>query len=86
MTNDQVMGLVRQALQLAGGVITGVGWLTQGQVDEVTQNALQAIGPVMNLLAFYWAWKANSKHSILASVANMLIVRRVRAGLRAIRG
>ena len=71
MTSDQFMGLVRQAIPLIGGIAVAMGWLTTGQVARTTEIVLQIGGPLFVLWGIIWSYVANSKESIVQSVAAM---------------
>jgi len=71
MTKDQLMGLLRQVLPLIAGIAVGKGWLTVDQAGTVTTLILQIIGPLGALGGMIWAAMANSKSSIIQSVAAM---------------
>lgn len=71
MTQDQVMGIVRQILPFIGGLAVGKGWLTTSQAAELTTLILQIAGPIFIVVSSIWAYKANSKSSIITSATNM---------------
>ncbi len=71
MTQDQVMGIVRQVLPFIGGIAVGKGWLTTSQAAELSTLIMQVAGPIFIVGSSIWAFKANSKSSIIASATNM---------------
>lgn len=72
MTQDQVMGIVRQVLQAVGMLATMLGFTAlAGEVQGWTPFILAAVGPVMQLGGLIWNIKANTKSSIIASATNM---------------
>lgn len=72
MTQDQVMGVVRQVLQAVGMLATMLGFTAlAGEVQGWTPFILAAVGPVMQLAGLLWNIKANTKSSIIASATSM---------------
>ncbi len=71
MTQDQVMGILRQVLPFLGGLAVGKGWLTTTQVTDLTTLIFQIAGPVMLIGGSVWAFIANSKKSIVQSASQM---------------
>ena len=68
MTQDQLMGLLRQVLPILGTLATAFGWLTPDKVASLTANILAIAGPLVTLARMVWAWIATSKTSIAASI------------------
>ena len=68
MTQDQLMGLLRQVLPILGTLATAFGWLTPDKVASLTANILAIAGPAVTIIGIVWAWIANSKASIAASI------------------
>lgn len=77
MTQDQFMGLLRQALPFFGGIAVGKGWLTPSEVANFSDLVLQIAGPIMLVGSSIWAFIANSKKSILQSAGQMPEVSKV---------
>lgn len=71
MTQDQVMGIVRWAIPFVGGIAVGKGWLTTAQLTDLTNVALQLVGPLMAGAGVIWSIKANSKSSIIQSASGI---------------
>lgn len=71
MTQDQLMALARQLIPLLGGIAISLGWLTADQVGYWTGVLMQIAGPALTLFGIIWAFVANSKASIVKSVAAM---------------
>lgn len=71
MTQDQIMGLLRQLLPVLGTLATSLGILTADQVGSITATVLTLAGPVMIVGGAIWALFANSKTSIIKSAAAM---------------
>lgn len=71
-TADQVSGWIRQFLPLIGAVLTMFGFthLADGLAANMV-TILQFAGPLSIILSFVWSTIANSKLSILKSVAKM---------------
>jgi len=49
-SQEQVMGFIRHALTLAGGVL-----VTKGVVDET--QVLEAVGAIITLIGFAWSFR-----------------------------
>ena len=77
MTQDQLMGLIRQLLPVVGGIAVALGWFTADQVGKLMQVILQIAGPVSVVLGAIWSLIANGKVSILTSAANMPEVKKI---------
>lgn len=71
MTQDQFMGIVRQVLPIIGGLLTALGWLSPETVAQLSGVVAQGAGAVFVLVGLVWAYKANSKSSIIASATQM---------------
>lgn len=71
MSQDQIMGLLRQILPIIGGIATALGWISPEKVASLTATILSIAGPVIALAGIVWALVANSKSSIAASIGAM---------------
>lgn len=71
MTNDQLMGIVRQIVPILGTLATSFGWLSATQVTGITSIVYQIAGPALLLVGIVWSLIANSKTSILTAAANI---------------
>lgn len=68
MTQDQMMGLLRQILTVAGTLATAFGWMTPDKVAYWTGLILQIAGPLALVAGAVWTIIANSKASIASSI------------------
>lgn len=68
MSNDQLMGLLRQGLQIGGTLAVAFGFLTPDKVASLTATILQIAGPIMMLSGIIWNLIANKQTSIAASI------------------
>lgn len=68
MTQDQIMGLLRQVLQIAGTLATSLGFLAPDVVAHWTAVILQVAGPIAMLVGIVWNLIANKQTSIAASI------------------
>jgi hypothetical protein len=71
---DQLMGLVRQVLPVIGGILVALGWLPETFIAAIKANMesiLAAISALWVAGGAIWAAWANSKTSIVQSVAQM---------------
>lgn len=71
MSQDQLMGLLRQLLPLIGGLFVGLGWISPTFLSHATEIILQVAGPLSIIVGVIWSAIANSKASILTSAAKM---------------
>lgn len=76
MTQDQVMGLLRQLLPAIGALALVLG-VSQTTVSYWTNLILQIAGPISIVVGVIWSLVANSKKSILTSAANMPEVKEI---------
>lgn len=77
LSQEQIMGLLRQILPLIGGMAVAMGWLTTDQVGKYTQFILQIAGPIMVGWGVIWSFFANSKSSLITKVADLDEVKNV---------
>lgn len=77
LSNDQIMGLLRQVLPVIGGIGVTLGWVTTDQVAAGTQFLLQIASPLAIIVGLTWSLIANMKSSILQSAAQMPDVRAI---------
>lgn len=68
MTNDQIMGLVRQGLAILGTLATAFGWITPDKVASITATVLSIAGPLLMVAGLVWNVIANKQTSIAASL------------------
>jgi len=69
MTSDQISGLIRQLVTLFGAIATTLGFTID--LGPALDLVLQIAGPIGVIIAAVWSWVANTKSSIVASVAAM---------------
>lgn len=71
MTQDQLMGLMRQVIPIVGGLLVSIGFLNPETVAKITGLWAQIGGGVIVVVGGIWAFMANSKSSIIASASAM---------------
>lgn len=72
MTQDQVMGLLRQILPIVGTLLAALGFSKIAAGIAGNMDIIIAIaGAVFNVASLVWALIANSKTSIVKSVSAM---------------
>jgi hypothetical protein len=72
MTQDQVMGLLRQFLPIVGTLLVAFKVVPSNDAAQtLTADILAAVGAVMALGSFGWTLIANSKSSIIKSASAM---------------
>lgn len=69
MSQEQILGLVRQILPVLGGVAVSFGWLTTNQVSDVTATLLQIAGPIMIVGSAIWSAINKTKANLVSTVA-----------------
>lgn len=77
MSQEQVLGLVRQILPVLGGIAVALGWLTTNQVASLTATVLQIAGPAMIIGSTVWSLINKTKANLVSTVANMPEVKSV---------
>src|SRR5690242_12007091 len=70
MTQDQIMGLIRQIIPILAGIAIARGYSAK-DVAQWSDTALQIAGPALALGGLVWAAIANSKTSIIRSASAM---------------
>lgn len=68
MTQDQIMGLLRQLLPVLGGIAVALGWISPETVASLTAKILAIAGPLAVLAGVVWSWVANKPTSVAASM------------------
>ena len=71
MTQDQIMSLIRVALQIGGTLATAFGWIAPEKVAVLTSQILSALGPLMIAGGTIWSIISNTKASIIKSASAM---------------
>lgn len=71
MTQDQVMGLLRQLLPVIGTILTAFGWTDAAGWANWTNMIMAAAGPAMILGSAVWTVIANTKAAKIKAVAAM---------------
>lgn len=71
MSNEQIIGLIRQILPVFGGIAVTLGWFTSDQVSAATATILQIAGPVLIVVSSIWSLLSKTKASLVATVAAM---------------
>jgi len=70
MTTDQITGLVRQVLPIAGTLLAALGF-SSATSTAIVDVAMQISGPLIVIVGVIWAAIANTKGSIIQSVGGM---------------
>lgn len=72
MTQDQMMGLLRQVLPILGTILAALGFgkIAVG-IATYTDTIMAIAGSVFNVASIIWALVANSKTSIIKSTSAM---------------
>jgi hypothetical protein len=68
MSQDQIMGLLRQVLPILGGIAIARGWLMPASVASLTNTVLSVVGPVFVIAGVVWSLISNKQTSIAASI------------------
>ena len=68
MTNDQLMGLLRQFMPIIGTMLTVFG-LSSATANNLVNLIMSGAGPAMTLYSLVWSFIVNSRASIIASAA-----------------
>lgn len=55
MNQEQVMGVVRQALLIFGTLATALGWISPEKVASLTATVLSLVGPVFMVASVLWS-------------------------------
>jgi hypothetical protein len=71
MTQDQLMGLIRQLIPVIGGLLVSIGFLSPETVAKLTGLWAQIGGGLVVVIGGIWAYVANSKASIIKSATAM---------------
>lgn len=71
MSNEQLIGLLRQILPVFGGIAVTLGWFTSDQVVAGTSTILQIIGPVMIVGSSIWSLVSKTKANLVSAVSAM---------------
>jgi len=71
MTQEQLTGIIRAVLGVAGTLATVFGILSADQVGVLTSWILEILGPTSVFGAVIWSWISNSKKALVQSVAAM---------------
>lgn len=77
MSTEQIMGLIRQILPVLGGIAVSLGWLTSGQVGDLTATVLQIAGPGLIIISTIWSLLNKTQANLVATVASMPEVKKV---------
>lgn len=78
MTQDQIMGLIRQLLPIVGTLLVTFKLMSPESLAGFTDKALLVIGGLMPVISLVWAYFANNKSSILKSAAQMPEVKEIK--------
>lgn len=71
MTQQQIMDLLRQILQVFGTVATAFGFLSADAVAQWTATILQIAGPLAMIGGVVWGILDNRKSKLVADVDQM---------------
>lgn len=71
MTQQQIIDLVRQVLQVLGTVATAFGFMTPDAVATWIATAMQIVGPLAMVGAAIWGFLDARKAKQITNVANM---------------
>lgn len=77
-SQDQVVAQLRLLLPALGSMAIMLGIMSPDLVGKWTTLILTAIGPAMIIGGMIWSLIANSKKSIITSVANMPEVQKIK--------
>ena len=76
ITQDQLMGLLRQLLPVLGGLALAFG-VSQATVNYWINVIFQIAGPLSIIAGIVWSLIANNKTSILTAAANLPEVKEI---------
>jgi hypothetical protein len=68
MNQDQIMGLLRQVLPIAGTLLTVFG-VKSATANAIVDMIMTVAGPAALIWSAIWAFIANSRASVMASAA-----------------
>lgn len=71
MTQQQILDLLRQILQVLGVVATSFGFLSGEEVATWTATIMKVAGPIAMIGAVIWGFLDNRKSALITDVANM---------------
>lgn len=77
MNQEQVMGLIRQALPWAGGYLVTKGYFTAEQMNDLSGQVLVAAGAVMTLGSAAWSFRSKTDSAIVAKAIALPEVKRI---------
>ena len=69
MNQEQLMGLVRQVLLIAGTLATTLGWATPDKVAGWTATILSLVGPISMVASVVWSAVNKTQVNLIATAA-----------------
>lgn len=70
MNQEQVMGMVRQFLLIAGTLATTLGWATPDKVATWTAMVLSLVGPVFMVASVVWGVINKTQANLISTAAS----------------
>lgn len=77
MNQEQVMGLIRQALPLAGGIATTLGYASPELVGQLSAKVLDASGLILIIGSGVWSMMSKTKAAIVERAIALPEVQRI---------
>lgn len=70
MNQEQVMGMVRQFLLIAGTLATTLGWATPDKIASWSAIVLSLVGPVFMVVSVIWSAVNKTQANLISAAAS----------------
>lgn len=71
MSQEQILGLLRQILPVIGTVVTTLGITTPDKFGAISATILIIAGPIMIIISAIWSLITNTRSSMIAKIDTM---------------